>query len=125
MTNGSRIALTVVCSFFIAFILAEPVQAQTGNIAGTITDFSHRVLVGARVQVEGNSINAISDDSGRYTVLAIPAGRVKVTVSYLGLQSVTREVSITGGETISADFSLTPRGLDTEDTVVDTPDLIG
>src|SRR5690349_23751606 len=85
------------CAVNMALMLA--LYAQTGNVSGTVTDSSHNVLVGAQVQVEGVALNTSSDDSGRYKILGVPAGSVKVTVSYLGLNSSTSEVKVTAGTT--------------------------
>src|SRR5215470_8847806 len=79
-------------------------NAQTGNISGTVTDSSRQgSLVGALVKAEGQGRTTSTDAAGRYLMLAVPAGTVKVTVSYLGLESVTHEVTVQGGATATLD----------------------
>src|SRR5262245_1830597 len=75
-------------------------SAQSGNVSGTVTDSSQRaVLVGAQVKVEGETLTTATDDSGRYKLLGVRAGNVKVTVSYLGFDASTLDVSVSPGGT--------------------------
>ena len=106
-------------------VLMLTLYAQTGSVSGTVTDSSHNVLVGAQVQVEGEALNTASDDSGRFKILGVSAGQVKITVSYLGLESATKELNVTAGNTAALDFTLVPRGIKEEVTVEVSPDLVG
>src|SRR5262245_58620098 len=121
-----RLVLTAARYLFACHMLMLTLHAQTGNISGTVTDWSRRaVLVGAQVRVEGQSVGASTDDSGRYRLLAVPAGSAKVTVSYLGFESLTQDVTVPAGSTVALDFTL---GLSAESsavTVTDSPDLVG
>src|SRR5262245_22916130 len=108
----------------VTFLLAVTLNAQTGNVAGTVMDSSKRVLVGAQVQVEGMSQNTATDDSGRYKILGLPVGTAKVTVSYLGLASSTQGVTVVQGSTAALDFALIPSNLTSEVTVSTNPDVV-
>src|SRR5262245_4408844 len=111
--------------FAVNAALMLTLYAQTGSISGTVTDSSHNVLVGAQVQVSGQAFSTSSDDSGRYKILGVSAGAVKVTVSYLGLDSSTQEMNVTAGTTATLDFTLAPRRIAQEVTVEVSPDLVG
>lgn len=100
-------------------------QAQTGSIAGTVTESLRKTLLtGAEITVEGSMLKTATGDSGRYTLLGVPAGKAKLTVSYLGLDPQSQEVTVTGGVTMSLDFSLSP-SLKTTVTVQGEPILEG
>jgi TonB-dependent receptor len=100
--------------------------AQTGNISGTVTDSTQRgAVIGAKVTVEGAALNTTTDEAGRYLLLRVPAGTAKVTVTYLGLESETKEVSVSGGSTSALDFALRPASVSQSITVSGSPDLIG
>src|SRR5262245_14967592 len=100
-------------------------QGQNGNISGTVTDASGTaVLVGAQVQVEGPARKTVTDESGRFVLIGVPAGKAKVTVSYLGLEAMTREVTVTGGATATQNFSLA-NAKKVEEVTVTAPDLAG
>ena len=84
-------------------------QAQTGNISGTVTDSSREgALVGASVTVDGRALATTTDASGHYLLLGAPIGKASVKVSYLGLAPATHEVTVESGNTITQDFALTP-----------------
>src|SRR5436190_1897391 len=102
--------------------VAVALHAQTGNISGTVTDASgSAVLVGAQVRIEGQGRNISTNASGRYVALGVPVGKVKVTVSYLGLNSSTTEVAVAAGATATQDFSLSVPSTSTEVTITASP----
>jgi TonB-dependent receptor len=122
MPSIRRLVLNGLC-FWNFFALA--LFAQTGNISGTITDSSRRVLVGAQVQVEARPLITSSDDSGKYTLLGVPAGQTRVTVSYLGFESSSRDIPVAAGVTATLDFTLGLPGVTTELTVSAAPESVG
>src|SRR5262245_41043611 len=120
-----NLVLRVISYFILSHLMLVALQAQNGNISGTVTDPRLGALAGAQVHVEGQSLSTSTDDSGRYRLLGIPVGTSKVTVSYLGLEPMTREVNIASGLTATLDFTLSLPKVVTEVTVTDSPDLVG
>src|SRR6185295_16557701 len=106
MSTIRRTLLTVLGFVILSHLFASRVQAQTGNISGTITDSSRRVLVGAQVHVEGRPLSTVSDESGKYTLLRVAAGSIRVKVSYLGFESSSLDVTVMAGSTATLDFAL-------------------
>src|SRR5262245_15450523 len=102
-----------------------PLCAQTGNVSGVVTDSSKRVLVGAQVKVDGQPITTTSDESGKYTLLGVPAGNVKINVTYLGFESSSQELTVASGATATLDFTLGLPGITTELTVSAAPEAVG
>src|SRR5215467_6600873 len=99
--------LNILFFLIVFFSTVAAASAQVGNISGTVTDVSERgVLVGAQVQVEGQNRSATTNDSGKYLILGAPAGKARITVSYLGLDPSTKKVSVSAGSTALQDFSL-------------------
>ncbi|HEX8386727.1 MAG TPA: TonB-dependent receptor [Rubricoccaceae bacterium] len=67
---------------------AAPTAAQTGKIAGVITDATTgETLIGATVRVEGLSAGAATDIDGAYQIIGVRPGQYAVTVSYVGYQT--------------------------------------
>lgn len=88
-------------------------DAQTGNISGTITESVRNLsLAGASIKVEGQGIQTVTDESGRYLLQGVKAGVVKVTASYLGLETATQEVTVTANKTIEWNTALSLAGQD-------------
>jgi len=73
-------------SFVLMMLLAATqVFAQDRTISGRVTDDAGQAVPGATVVVKGNtSINTVTDENGRYT-LVVPDGST-IIVSYLGQQ---------------------------------------
>src|SRR5262245_5613701 len=91
-TGMRRVKMAVVFVWCLVGLAGARLLAQgqggNGNISGTVTDASGRaVLVGAEVTVEGLGRKVSTDDSGRYVLVGVPAGKAKVVVSYLGLET--------------------------------------
>src|SRR5262245_15961868 len=114
-------ALIIVSHLFLLSL-----YAQSGNVSGIVKDSSGRgVLVGAEVHIKGQTLTTATDDSGRYLLLGVPVGPVKVTVSYLGLATSTLDTAVSTGNTSTLDFSLAPVGQTEEVTVTENPELVG
>lgn len=96
-------------SVFILILLAfQPYTfAQTGSISGKIYDKETKDnLVGANVIIDGTSLGAASDLDGKYVIRNIPAGDHKITVSYIGYNSVTEDITITTNRMLEQNFYL-------------------
>jgi TonB-linked SusC/RagA family outer membrane protein len=89
-------------SFILTMLLAATqVFAQDRTISGRVTDESGQPVPGATVVVKGNtSINTVTGDDGRYT-LVVPAGAT-VIVSFLGQQ---KEVVVGNNSTLDVSLS--------------------
>ncbi|MFZ0035847.1 MAG: carboxypeptidase-like regulatory domain-containing protein, partial [Candidatus Acidiferrales bacterium] len=66
-------------------------QKDTGAIAGTVTDASGRVVVGAKVRVtdvdRGTEVDTVTSEAGEYTVSPLKIGRYKVSVEKTGFKT--------------------------------------
>ena len=114
-------------SIISCFVLsATAASAPAGNVGGTIRAKANAsALAGAQIRIEGRQISAVSESAGRYLLLGVPAGPVKITTTYLGMEPVTQEVEIKAGTTISLDFELAPETVRTAVTVSAEPELVG
>lgn len=90
-------------AFVCAVCLAAPLAAQTGTIAGQVTDSTGGALPGAQVSVEGSPLTAVTDVAGSYRLVRVPAGPQILTVSYFGFQPQTVPVEVPAGESLRQD----------------------
>lgn len=60
----------------------------------------------ARISVEGSNTLAFTDESGRYRLVNMPVGDVKLRVYFTGLDPIEETVMVTGGETVVQNFTL-------------------
>lgn len=96
------------CAGFVlaALLFTAPVFAQTGLLAGTVTDAEGDPLVGANIRVEQTTLGAATDLDGTFRITSIPAGDQSVVITLVGYQRVERDVSIPPGGEARLDVSL-------------------
>lgn len=92
--------------------LGATVLAQgQGGLAGNVTDASAAAIPAARITVMRTSGETLREGTtgsdGRYTLSALSEGRVVVTISAPGFDTVRRDVTIRSGETLTLSVVLT------------------
>ncbi|TFF34589.1 TonB-dependent receptor [Mucilaginibacter psychrotolerans] len=101
--------LTSLFTFLILLssVCAYGQQAKTpATISGYIRDNNGETLAAATVLVTGTAISAASNASGAYR-LQVPAGRHILRYSFIGLNTITKEIDIAPGEHVKLDALLT------------------
>ena len=111
----SRVAVLAVP----ALLAAAPVWAQeTGVVRGTVTLVENGGFVdGAVILILGTGAFALTDD-GVFEIRNVPAGSYQVTAQRDRLAAASRTVTITAGETVTADFALSLSPVREEVTVI-------
>jgi hypothetical protein len=84
-------------------------QPANGKIVGRVVDASSGAPVpGAQVTLEGTSISALAEWTGRYTLMDVPAGTHVVSVRMIGYQRKTiRDVVVAPGAGLELDVTVT------------------
>ena len=106
-----RLASIKLLAFVLLWLSAGVVRAQTptGTIEGRISNPSTgSVLEGARVTVDGTSLQTFSNSDGYYRLTNVPVGSAQVKVFFTGFPSVTKSVTVAAGQTAPHDFELAP-----------------
>jgi TonB-linked SusC/RagA family outer membrane protein len=106
-----------------AFFVGRAAHAQTGRITGQVTDTAGgRPIAGVEITVVGTGDRALAgvrtDAAGRYTLGAAPAGSVQLRARMLGFAPKDRTVTVTAGQTTTADFALSQRSIQLDQVVV-------
>jgi Mg-chelatase subunit ChlD len=101
-------------------IIATPMLAQT-VVTGTVRDNNNVALGGASVSVRGGSTGVMTDDSGRYRLIAPDDGRamtdsLTLLARRVGYEAVTKRIAMTS--TANIDFVLKPATTMLESVVV-------
>jgi outer membrane receptor protein involved in Fe transport len=121
LTAGSRNQRTAMRAlFFLALLLlALPASAQTGKLAGRVTDTAGEPVVGATVLLMGTTIGAAADLNGNYVVLGAPPGSYSVRFSSVGYQTrVVQEVRIVSNQTTTLDARLEEAVAEADEIIV-------
>lgn len=100
-------------------IASSSLIAQTGKIAGTVTDQSGEPLPGVNIQIEGTLKGASTDIDGFYTILNVLPGTYTITATYIGFASVRmQDVEVNVNLTTTIDFTLSEETIEGEEIVV-------
>ena len=108
MKNYLKFTLFLV---FVAINFAS-IQAQNGNIAGTISDENGLSVPGATVLISSLKKGTTSDFDGHFSLVEIPVGTYKLSITYLGYASVDQEITIVDGSTTSIEVFIQPKSLE-------------
>jgi len=82
-------------------------QAQTGVIAGRVVDsVSNQPIANVTVSVAGTRVGALTREDGRYSMGNVPVGTQTIRVNRIGYASQERQVQVTAGATVTADFTI-------------------
>lgn len=92
-------------------------SAQNGahaTISGSIKDGStHEALIGVSILVEETKGGCTTDNNGKYS-LRLPLGTYHLAISYIGYQSIRKEIKLTSEKNQTFNFSL-----ESDDTVME------
>jgi hypothetical protein len=99
-------------SLFLALLPTLAALAQnTQVIRGVVTDkTSEKPLPGVTVLLAGTNIGAVTDESGRYILAAVPLGRQRLAFGSAGYHGISiPEVLVTSGKEVVLDVALEQR----------------
>ena len=108
----------------VQLIQAPPVRAQaSSSVTGIVSDPTGAPVSSAGVSIKnletGALRNAVTDDTGRYQILALPVGKYEVNVARPGFQDTTRSgIELVVGQQASIDFRLQVGTVSSEITVM-------
>ena len=81
-------------------------QNTKATLAGSVKDDSGAVLQGARITLEPAAQPAASNGQGAFFFSSLAPGSYKVTVSFVGFEPFTKEITLTAGQTTQIDAVL-------------------
>ncbi|MES2696884.1 MAG: TonB-dependent receptor [Verrucomicrobiota bacterium] len=82
-------------------------QSAEGTIEGRVFNAATgAALSKARISIEGTNRETVTDESGSFRLLDVPAGEVRVTVSYLGLERQSTTLQVTAAQVTHREFEL-------------------
>ena len=107
----------------LALILATPnrarAQSATGTIVGRVTiDGTQQAVSSAQAAIVALRLGALSNESGVFRILNVPAGAHSLRVTQIGLKPVTQAVTVTAGDTAHVEIAMSRAALELDQIVV-------
>jgi len=91
--------------YLFAFLLSvATLTAQT--VSGTVSGADGSALAGANVTVEGTDMGASSNQDGSFSISGLSDGDYTITASYIGYDSGSVVVSVSGGQASNVNLTL-------------------
>jgi TonB-dependent SusC/RagA subfamily outer membrane receptor len=105
-------------SALLAVLCAAPVHAQqTATVRGRVVDdATKQPLAGVQVSVAGRG--ALTQADGRYVITGVRAGSDTVRSRRIGYAPSRLSITVVGGETVLADFSMTAEAVGLSEMIV-------
>jgi TonB-dependent starch-binding outer membrane protein SusC len=93
--------------------------AQQGTITGHVVDaVSKEPVPSVQVTIVGTHRGAVTDAQGEYRIGSVQPGALRVRAQRIGYDAEEKAVTVTGTETVTADFTLSARAVSLDATVV-------
>jgi len=89
---------------FVCLLSVATLTAQT--VSGTVSSADGNALSGANVMVEGTDMGASSNNDGSFSISGLSDGDYTLTASYIGYDSASVVVSVSGGQATNANLTL-------------------
>jgi iron complex outermembrane receptor protein len=93
----------------ISIFLAMQSFAQTATLRGSVRDANGLPMAGASVILENTKRGTITDASGNYELKVAP-GNYTLVISYVGVQTQRKQVTVGGGESSENNFEMQNSG---------------
>jgi hypothetical protein len=98
---------------------ADAAAAQTtGGVRGRVTDANNTGLSSTSVHVLGTNTGVMTNETGEYVLGGLAGGAYKLVVRRVGYASVTRDFTVTVGQTANVNVVLAPAQLTLNSVVV-------
>lgn len=115
-TALGRIAAVAAVSFA---LVAAPVAAQNGTVTGTVTDAtSNAGLQSVQVYLLDTGLGTLTNASGRFLILNVPAGSYTLRAERLGYGAQDVQIQVSAGGTVQQNFQLNSEALGLDEIVV-------
>lgn len=116
--NVPKIFNAFLSAFLISVIFSTASYAQTGVIEGQVTNTDQKPVSGINISLEGTSHGSAADDQGVYSITNVPSGEYTLVVSGVGYQSQEKEISITSGEKLTINITLSTSNEELQEIMV-------
>src|SRR5690349_619993 len=105
-----QVGRTLTFAAFLGTLATASAIAQTpqqGTITGRVTDAAtNQPVSAAQINIVGTTVGTQASQDGQYTIRGVNAGTVEVRVLRVGFAELKQTVTVTGGQTVTANFAM-------------------
>jgi TonB-dependent receptor len=103
----------------VMIMFVSSIIAQNGNIQGKITDDLGLVMPGATIfLISLETQGTIADNAGKFSFSSIPAGNYTLSVSYLGYEDKSMEVTVENGKTTTITIAISEASILGDEVII-------
>jgi hypothetical protein len=100
-------------------------SSVAGEVRGRVTDANNTGIAGAMVSIEGTNTGVVTDSAGGFALGGLQGGSYRLTVRRIGYEPALRAVSLTPGQTVTADLVLRPAVTSLSEVAVTAAPAVG
>jgi TonB-dependent starch-binding outer membrane protein SusC len=118
-TPGGRAIRACGLALLLAILPATAEGQERGQVIGQVQSAeSGAPLSQVQVYLEGTGVGTLSNQSGRFILLNVPAGEYQLRAQRIGLRDVTRDFTLQAGQTLELNLQMTSEALGLDEIVV-------
>lgn len=121
VSSSFNVVFKIAFSLMMTMVLFNNnVTAQTGAgaIKGTVKTSDGNPAEFVNVVLSNTKFGATAGQTGHFTIKNVPAGTYTIVASFIGLQTQSKEITVTAGETTTVNFVLTEGAKDLQEVYV-------
>jgi outer membrane receptor protein involved in Fe transport len=99
-----NIRTSIILNTVISLLLS--LSAQAGSITGTVNDEKNVVLDGVDIIIENEGIGTTTNQFGKYSFDNLISGNYELVFTYVGYKSISINIELGEGESVSRDITL-------------------
>lgn len=110
VSSNFKVVMKIAFSFMLTMLFLNynaTAQTGTGTVKGTVKTADGKAAEFVNIFLTNTKFGATTGQSGHFTIKNIPAGPYTIVASFIGLQSQTKEITVSAGETTTVGFVLT------------------
>src|SRR2546428_12792479 len=122
LTIGRIRRIAALSAALLAVVAGAALAQQQGSVSGVVTDRAAGMPMGSvRVSVLNTNRSTLTNQQGRYTIQALPAGTYQVQAAIIGYAAVTSPATVPPGQAATVDFALRSAAVSLDAVVVTSP----
>jgi TonB-linked SusC/RagA family outer membrane protein len=93
-------------------------QGSTGTVTGAVTGEAGQPIVGAQVSLPGTALGSVTNGTGHYTIVNVPARDYRLRAQRIGYKLIEEPITVRAGATVTHNFVMQTQVLSLDQVVV-------